>query len=73
MKILFLIDCLSSGGKERRLTELMKALRLNKEIEFELITMSEDIHFKEMLILVVCLREDLIGDKINFKENMLYN
>lgn len=48
MKILFLIDCLSSGGKERRLTELMKALRLNKEIEFELITMSEDIHFKEI-------------------------
>jgi len=49
MKILFLIDCLSSGGKERRLTELIKALHPNQEIGFELVTMSNDIHFKEIL------------------------
>lgn len=49
MKILFLIDCLSSGGKERRLTELMKALRSNKNVTFELVTMSDDIHYKEVL------------------------
>lgn len=49
MKILFIIDCLSSGGKERRLTELMKALQLKNNIGFELVTMSNDIHFKEIL------------------------
>jgi len=53
MKILFLIDCLSSGGKERRLTELMKALRSNQDIGFELVTMSEDVHYKEVLTLNV--------------------
>lgn len=53
MKILFIIDCLSSGGKERRLTELLKALRSNQEIDFELITMSHDVHYKEILELKI--------------------
>ncbi len=48
MKILYIIDCLSSGGKERRLIELMKALRSDKEIEFELAVMSHDVHFQEV-------------------------
>jgi glycosyltransferase involved in cell wall biosynthesis len=48
MKILFFIDSLSSGGKERRLTELMKALSQNKDIEFELAVMSHDIHYEEV-------------------------
>lgn len=49
MKILFFTDTLDVGGKERRLTELIKALILNKEIEFELVVMSNDIHYKEIL------------------------
>jgi len=48
MKILFFIDCLTSGGKERRLTELMKALSLIPEIKFELAVMSDDIHYEEI-------------------------
>jgi glycosyltransferase involved in cell wall biosynthesis len=49
MRILFFTDTLDVGGKERRLTELIKALLLKKEIDFELVTMSKDIHYKEIL------------------------
>jgi glycosyltransferase involved in cell wall biosynthesis len=49
MKILFFIDSLNAGGKERRLTELMKALVLKQDIEFELVVMSNIIHYKEVL------------------------
>jgi glycosyltransferase involved in cell wall biosynthesis len=49
MKILFFIDCLIAGGKERRLTELMKALNARPDIEFELVVMSKEIHYKEVL------------------------
>lgn len=48
MKILFFIDCLVGGGKERRLVELMKVLALHPEIEFELALMSNSIHYKEV-------------------------
>ena len=48
MKILFVIDTLGSGGKERRLTELLKALTSRKEIAFELTVMSNDIHYNEI-------------------------
>ena len=49
MKILYFIDCLTSGGKERRLTELMKGLQINSDIDFELVIMNEEIHYKEVL------------------------
>lgn len=48
MKILFAIDTLGSGGKERRLTELLKALATRKEIACELVVMSNDIHYSEI-------------------------
>ena len=48
MKILFVIESLTEGGKERRLTELMKALKLESGIEFELAIMSFDVHYKEV-------------------------
>jgi glycosyltransferase involved in cell wall biosynthesis len=48
MRILFFIDSLTSGGKERRLIELMKMLILRQDIQFELIVMSNDIHYKEV-------------------------
>ena len=48
MKILFVIDTLGSGGKERRLTELLKALKSSNKIDFELVVMSEDIHYSEI-------------------------
>lgn len=48
MKVLFFIDTLRSGGKERRLVELLKWLTSRKEITYELIVMSDDIHYKEI-------------------------
>lgn len=48
MKILFVIDTLGSGGKERRFTELLKALKSSREINFELALMSNDIHYAEI-------------------------
>src|SRR5450631_1026972 len=48
MRILFFIDSLTSGGKERRLVELMKGLRLKSNIEFELVVMSNELHYKEV-------------------------
>lgn len=48
MKILFFIDCLLVGGKERRLTELMKVLKSRQDIQFELVVMSKEIHYQEV-------------------------
>mgnify|MGYP003752223189 CR=1 FL=1 len=48
VKILFVIDTLGPGGKERRLTELLKALNKHHEICFELVVMSESIHYTEV-------------------------
>ncbi|NLV20338.1 MAG: glycosyltransferase [Bacteroidetes bacterium] len=49
MRILFFINTLGAGGKERRLTELMKALVLRQDIEIDLVIMSDEIHYKEIL------------------------
>jgi glycosyltransferase involved in cell wall biosynthesis len=49
MKILYFIDSLIAGGKERRLTELMKAISLRPNISFELVVMKKEIHYKEVL------------------------
>ena len=48
MKILFFIDCLTAGGKERRLVELIKNLKQNSEIDCEVAVMSTDIHYQEI-------------------------
>lgn len=49
MKILFFIDGLASGGKERRLAELMKILTLDPHFNFELVVMKSEIHYREIL------------------------
>ena len=50
MKVLFFIDSLTAGGKERRLTELMKELRRNNNIiDFTLVIMKNEIHYEEVL------------------------
>lgn len=48
MRILFVIDTMTAGGKERRLTELMKALKKLPDFEFELALMSKVIHYEEV-------------------------
>ena len=49
MKILFVIDSLGPGGKERRMTELLKALKPDLTFDFELVIMSNEIHYKDIL------------------------
>jgi glycosyltransferase involved in cell wall biosynthesis len=48
MKILFFVSGLGPGGKERRLTELLKELKYHSDVEFELVIMSHDIHYEEV-------------------------
>jgi glycosyltransferase involved in cell wall biosynthesis len=48
MKVLFFIDSLGAGGKERRLVELMKQLKSRSDVQFELVLMKSDIHYKEV-------------------------
>ena len=48
MKILFFIDSLQAGGKERRLTELMKELSKDPSVKFELVVMNKEIHYKQI-------------------------
>jgi glycosyltransferase involved in cell wall biosynthesis len=45
MKILFIIDSLRAGGKERRLIELLKGLKYYQDYECELITLSNIIDY----------------------------
>ena len=46
MKILFIIESLGSGGKERRLIELIKGLHKNHQIELVLLT--SNVHYVEI-------------------------
>jgi glycosyltransferase involved in cell wall biosynthesis len=48
MKILFFIENLNSGGKERRLVELLKGLKRHPEIESELVITKKEIHYNEI-------------------------
>lgn len=49
MKILFYINGIHPGGKERRMIELMKELKLRKGIDFELVLMNREINYPEIL------------------------
>ncbi len=48
MKILYFIDSLGSGGKERRLLELIKRLSKMPDYEMELVVTKNEIHYKEI-------------------------
>jgi glycosyltransferase involved in cell wall biosynthesis len=48
VKIVFFIESLRSGGKERRLIELMKGLKTKPGISFELVVMDDNIHYKQV-------------------------
>jgi len=51
MRILFCINTLGSGGKERRLTELLKEITKLPDINTQLVVLSEDIHYDDVLSL----------------------
>jgi glycosyltransferase involved in cell wall biosynthesis len=48
LKILFFIDSLRAGGKERRCTELLKSLNNIPSVEFEVVLMNSDVHYKDV-------------------------
>ncbi|HBE40756.1 MAG TPA: hypothetical protein DDW27_06050 [Bacteroidales bacterium] len=71
MKIFFVIDTLGAGGKERRLTELLKALVGKQELKSELVVMSEDIHYNEIYDLGIPVHKVLrktVNDPRVFRE-----
>jgi glycosyltransferase involved in cell wall biosynthesis len=49
MRVIHITDTLRSGGKERQLVELLKGLINTPDVECELIIMSDDIHYSEVL------------------------
>ena len=71
MKILYIIDSLTAGGKERRLVELIKGLKDYSDIQCELATMSKDIHyqyvFKQDIRIHYLIRKWKKDPKILFK------
>ncbi len=48
MRILFVIESLTSGGKERRLISLIKGLSYKEDIEMEIIVLSKTVHYEEI-------------------------
>ncbi|CAM3399437.1 glycosyltransferase [Zobellia roscoffensis] len=48
MKVLILIESLTSGGRERRLIELIKGSKRYEDIELGLVVFSDRIHYKEV-------------------------
>lgn len=53
IKILFFIETLNSGGKERRLVELLKGLTAYQGFQIELAITNKDIHYKDVLNLSI--------------------
>ncbi len=49
MKILYFIESLRSGGKERRLVELIKGLSTDPNFDIEIVLTKDDIHYKDIL------------------------
>lgn len=56
MKILFFIESLRAGGKERRLVELIKGLSKNKSIEMELVLMNQVIQYDDIFKVNIKIR-----------------
>jgi glycosyltransferase involved in cell wall biosynthesis len=53
MKILFFINGIHPGGKERRMIELMKELKIRQEAGFELVVMNTEINYPEIFDLKI--------------------
>jgi glycosyltransferase involved in cell wall biosynthesis len=51
LKILFFIDSLKAGGKERRFVELLKGLKASSDIFFEIVVMDDNIHYQDVFSL----------------------
>jgi len=63
MKILFFSENLHSGGKERRIVELIKELSKYKRYEIELVLTRKNIHYEEI---------ERYGTKIHYLERKIW-
>jgi len=74
MKILYVIESLASGGKERRLISLIKELLKIESNEIEIVLLSNMIHYKEIYdfdIKIHFLKRNILKDiRLIFKFNM---
>lgn len=67
VRILFFIDSLTAGGKERRLVQLMEGLHGISDIEFCLVIMSMDINYSKVFDLNIEIHYLLRKNKKDFK------
>ena len=51
IRVLFFLNKLSLGGKERRVVELMREFARRKNVECEIALMSKDVHYQEVFSL----------------------
>lgn len=72
MKILFFIESLHSGGKERRLVELIKGLSNFPEIMMEFVLTKKGIHYKDIDAIDIKIHY-LIRDRGIKKDPRLFN
>lgn len=70
MKILFFIESLESGGKERRLVELLKNIRKSTNYSIELVLTRTGIAYKEILDLNIVIH--IIERKAGKKDPRLF-
>jgi glycosyltransferase involved in cell wall biosynthesis len=67
VKILMFVDSLRSGGKERRLIELLKGLRGSESINTEIVLMSKEIAYKDFYTLDIPTHYLIRSTKKDFK------
>jgi glycosyltransferase involved in cell wall biosynthesis len=70
MKVLFFIESLRAGGKERRIVELLKGLKKYPDVEVELVLTRKEIHYQEFYDLNIPLH--VIERKFLKKDPLLF-
>jgi glycosyltransferase involved in cell wall biosynthesis len=70
MKILYFIESLRAGGKERRIVELLKGFKKYPELEIELVLTRKEIHYDEIYDLNVPIH--IIERKFLKKDPLLF-
>jgi len=71
MKIIFFIDSLRAGGRERRMIELLHYLKINTGYEMHIVSVEKEVHYKDLYSLDVPVtiveRKMLKKDPLIFK------
>ena len=67
MRVVMIIDTLDSGGKERQFVELVKGLATSRQVQCELIILSETIHYTELLELGIPVHTLIRRTKRDFR------